>query len=122
MDMEITGDEDRRCQSFQIEIIKQKEGDMLNRVHIPAIGPTGNSCSGLINEFYTPETTNINVSSMTINNVTYQKVITFQVSGGWVDFYTLFNESTIHTVYYDMKHGVIGLDDAVNNLHYRLVN
>lgn len=55
---------------------------------------------------------------MTIDNVIYDKVKTFTTKKN----YLFFNESTINKLYYDLKMGIIGFDDTVNNVEYRIIN
>ena len=105
LDMEFTGDDDHRCRDIQIEISKFSNGLLHNRIHLPAAGSTGNSCTGNIKIFNTPDPTN-NIEEMIINNITYNKVLILEVSGGMIDYYSFFNNSTIHKVYYDLKYGI----------------
>ncbi len=104
------------CQGITISITKTPIDDLIHRIMLPG------EHSGNIKIFRTPSLTEYDISSMTINEITYNNVLTFEVSGEFVDFYTLYDESTIHKVYYDLNQGFIGFDDTENNLQFRIVN
>jgi hypothetical protein len=36
-------------------------------------------------------------------------------------YFTLYNDSKINVIYYDMEYGFIGFDDTENGLEFRLV-
>ncbi|WP_271424622.1 hypothetical protein [Aequorivita sinensis] len=58
-----------------------------------------------------------NLTEMVINNKTYTKVKIVTPN----DYFTLYNDSHIDKVYYDMDNGIIGFDDTQNNKEFRLV-
>jgi len=122
LDMEIEGKPDYYCQDIDITITKKYNGELLHNVSIPTYDAF---CTYENRQFETPQ---INVEEMEINNKIYDKVIEFEV---WSDsYYTLYNNSTIHKVYYDLKYGIIGFDEAegiigfddLENNKWRIVN
>ena len=56
------------------------------------------------------------LTQMVINNKTYSKVKTITTN----EYFTLYNNSHIDKVYYDMDNGIIGFDDTQNNKEFRL--
>ena len=115
LDMEIEGEPDYYCQNIEITVTKKYNGDLLHQVTIPTYDNT--FCTYENRQFDTPE---INIEEMEINNRIYEKVIVFDTWSN--NFYSLYNNSTINKVYYDLNYGIIGFDDTENSIQFRIVN
>jgi len=111
LDMEIDEFQNYYCQDIEIKITKKYNGDLL---HILSFPNYDGFCFGFVKIFETPQR---NTEEVIINDKAYKKVIIFDV--GSITFY---NNSTIHKVYYDLKHGIIGFDDTENDIQFRIVN
>ena len=108
------------CQNLDISISKSEKGDLFHRVTIPKF--TGTSCGGTVFQFRSPETTEYSKVDLTINNQVYNDVLVLESSGSINNYFSMYKNSTIHKIYYDLKYGVIGFDDTTNNLEFRIKN
>lgn len=111
------GNIDDYCDDFHIIIEKKSDGTTETKLKIPSYVDTsfGGSCSGsrlISNSPYN------NLNEMSINNKVYTKIKVFETDN---NFY-FFNNSTINKLYFDFKNGLVGFDDTLNNINYRIVN
>lgn len=113
-------DANLNCKYLDIRIEKTKNNSLFHRIAIPSMN--GSSCRDLVFVFDTPEITQYDKIEMTINNRLYKNVLVFETSGSFNDYFSLYQNATIQKIYYDYRYGIIGFDDVVNNLEFRIKN
>lgn len=100
------------CDQLYISIEKQKNKTLNISLKIPVYTTFCSSTNLIITSPFN------DFKVMTIDNVIYDKVKTFTTKKN----YLFFNQSTVNKLYYDLKMGIIGFDDMVNNVEYRIIN
>lgn len=101
------------CDRIVIRINKSPYKGLFVDLEIPTYNELGCYTGGL-SEFFPFE----GLTQMVINNKTYSKVKIVTTN----HYFTLYNDSHIDKVYYDMDNGIIGFDDTQNNEEFRLVS
>ncbi len=104
--------------SFKLLDISQGHSGEPNRMEIKVFIPHlyNNQFRRYTYRFFYPDE---ELSSLQINNKQYNKVV---ILDGASDYFAFFDNSTINKVYYDLQFGIIGFDDTINNIQYRLIN
>lgn len=111
-------DKGRSCATLRIQVSKRDDNSLIEHISIPS--DTGISCLAAGFQFTLPDALEIPKTNLNINGKTYTDVLIFEVSDAIIKQYTLYKDAQIHKVYYDLKEGVIGFDDTINNLQYRI--
>ncbi|MCG2420076.1 hypothetical protein K8089_13685 [Aequorivita sp. F47161] len=112
MSIEIPDKPEGYCESISININKSPYKGLYVKLLIPTY--SGQSCTGGgFTEFEPFE----GLTQMVINNKTYNKVKIISTN----NYFTLYTDSQVDKVYYDMDYGIIGFDDSQNNKEFRLV-
>ena len=103
---------------IQVEIWKRTVDTLGYTVKTPGYNP--NVRASFV--FYAPESMQ-HFTQLTTAIKTYNDVLELKASDrffGNDSYFTLADNATFHTIYYSLKHGIIGFDDTKNNLNYRL--
>ena len=111
-------DKGGNCATLSIQISKTDNNTLFQTVSIPSYSKP--SCSGSTFYFNIPDALEVPKTNLNINGKTYNDVLVFEASGAITKHYTLYKDSKIHKVYYDLKEGIIGFDDTTNNLQFRI--
>jgi hypothetical protein len=113
MDVDVSNQNGGGCNEVSIHINKVGNGRLLTKMIIPYYD--GSFCLGNGFEEFSPFE---NLAEMEFNGVNYSKIKIIIPN----DFFTFYEGSTIDKVYYDMDNGIVGFDDTVNDLEFRLIN
>ncbi len=113
MDVDISNQNGGGCNEVSIHINKVGDGRLSTEMTIPYYD--GTFCLGNGFQEFSPFE---NLIQMEFNGVIYSKIQIIIPN----DFFTFYENSTIDKVYYDMDNGIVGFDDTVNDLEFRLIN
>ncbi len=113
LNIEIPNEPDGYCERIYIHINKSPYKGLFVDLQIPSYNEP--FCSGVGFKEFSPFE---GLTQMIVNNKTYSKVKTITTN----EYFTLYTNSHIDKVYYDMDDGIIGFDDTQNNKEFRLVS
>jgi hypothetical protein len=113
LNIEIPDEPDGYCERIHIHINKSPYKGLFVDLQIPTFNEPFCSAGGF-QEFSPFE----GLTQMIIKDKTYSKVKIITAN----EYFTLYNDSHIDKVYYDMDNGIIGFDDTQNNKEFRLVS
>tara|TARA_R100001369_G_C3282273_1_gene162237 strand:- start:181 stop:633 length:453 start_codon:yes stop_codon:yes gene_type:complete len=113
MDVDISEQSGGVSNQVSIAINKVGDGRLLTKVSFPF--SDGNFCLGNGFEEISPFE---NLTQIEFNGVAYSKIKIVIPNA----FFTFYEGSTIDKVYYDMDNGIVGFDDTVNTLEFRLTS
>jgi len=109
---------DATCRYVYIKIFKQYDSALVYEIPIPGSNPCGRAPFEYVMPYNKKDLKVLTVGTKTYNDVWELKISDKSYHSD--SYFTLADNVTLHTVYYSLKHGIIGFDDTKKNLTYRL--
>lgn len=115
IELSITSDTNTNCIAKKISIYKTLD-ESLKIFFENNIAPNPCSSTFLLQSIETP----FEYSTMTLGEITYDKVITFNYETN-TDTPFFHKDYSFDKVYYDLKNGFVGFDDTAKDVHFKLI-